>query len=165
MRLRIIPNTQWVSSFTPDLERVRLNKLLQLLLSILDFVDRQLPLNNTHTHQSASDSDSDSDNDKNPHRQEQKTKTKGASHLRLESMNIINIHGLLELPTRHHGAGRFDAGFELRAGDVPVVAAERVDVADAVGVLVDFAVDCRPAESRAFGLGGCESGGGEEEEE
>lgn len=80
-------------------------------------------------------------------------------------MNIIHIHRLFKLPARHHSAGRLDAGSELRAADVPVVAAERVGVADAIGVFVDFAVGGRPAEARAFGFGGCEGGGSEEEEE
>jgi hypothetical protein len=80
-------------------------------------------------------------------------------------MNIIKINSLLELPPRHHGTRRFDAGFELGAADVPVVAAERVGIADAIGVFRDFAVGCWPAESGAFGFGCCESGGGEEEEE
>lgn len=80
-------------------------------------------------------------------------------------MNIIHTNRLLKLPPRHHSAGRLDAGSKLRAADVPVVAAERVDVANAIRVFVHFAVGGRPAEARAFGLGGCEGGGGEEEEE
>lgn len=94
----------------------------------------------------------------------------GHSHLSFKRMPIIHINSLLVLPTRHHSAGRSDPGFELRACDVPVGAAELVGVADAVAAFsVDDAVGCWVAAAGMFGVGlaacDCEGGGCMEEEE
>lgn len=78
-------------------------------------------------------------------------------------MNIVNIDRRLVFPARYHGTRSLDGGFQLRSGDVPVVAAEGVFIADA-GVL-DFAFGRRKAVFGALGFRCCESGGGEEEEE
>lgn len=85
-------------------------------------------------------------------------------------MPIINVNSLFELPPRHHGAGRFDAGFELGCRDVPVGAAELVGVADAVtAFLVDSAVSRWVATVGMFWVGlaacDCEGRGCEEEQE
>jgi len=87
------------------------------------------------------------------------------THLCFERVNVININRLPKLPPRHHSTRGFEAGFELRLCDVPVVAVERVDVADAVFGFFDFAVGFGVAFCAMFiAFGRCESGGCEEEE-
>lgn len=78
-------------------------------------------------------------------------------------MDIVDVDSRLVLPPCCHSTGGLDGGFELGSGDVPVVAAEQVFIADAV--FFDCAVYGWIAVLRAFGFGCCDGGGGEEEEE
>jgi len=47
-------------------------------------------------------------------------------------MDIVDVDSRLVLPPCCHSTGNLDGGFELGSGDVPVVAAEQVFIADAV---------------------------------
>lgn len=76
-------------------------------------------------------------------------------------MDIVDVDRRLVLPPCCHGPGGLDGGFELGSGDVPVVAAEQVFVANAV--VFDCVVYRWMAVFGAFGFGYCEGGGGEEQ--